>query len=230
MSDTEPLIVQSEFHDALQTLRALTHDHEKTYRLGVGQYILQRFFGGSAALYGSHDTTKDSKFRDFTENHAADLAELELSEQTLRRCVRVKVCYDGLPPAIRDQVSWSALLQISSLPDPNQRARLATAAATQRWPVAKVKEAVALAGQHRLWDAAPDEAGLQLPEPKDPPPPQPGRLAAQSEKWTAEIGGWLEAFGRVDASKLSAAHVARMKQAVAAARGQLDELERRLGR
>ena len=96
--------------------------------------------------------------------------------------------------------------------------------------MAKVKEAVALAGQHRLWDAEPSEPGLQLPEPKDPAPPQPGRLAAQSEKWTAEIGGWLEKFGRVDASKLSAAHVARMKLAVAAARGQLDELERRLGR
>jgi hypothetical protein len=230
MTDTELLIVQSEFHDALQALQALTNDHEKTYRLGVGQYILQRFFGGSAGLYGSHDAYKESKFKDFTETHAADLAELDLSEQTLRRCVRVKICYDALPPGIRDQVGWSATLQISSLADPNQRARLATAAATERWPVAKVKEAVALAGQHRLWDAEPDQPGLQLPEPKDPSPPQPGRLVTQSEKWTEQIGSWRQEFERVDASKLSKAHVERMRLAVAAARGQLDELERRLGR
>ena len=146
------------------------------------------------------------------------------------RCVRVNICYDALPPGIRDQVGWSATLQISSLADPNQRARLATAAATERWPVAKVKEAVALAGQHRLWDAEPDQPGLQLPEPKDPSPPQPGRLVTQSEKWTEQIGSWRKEFERVDASKLSKAHVERMRLAVAAARGQLDELERRLGR
>ena len=228
MNELQPPIVQSEYQDALQSLHALTRDHEKVYRLEVGLYILQRFFGGSAALYGSNDRNKESKFKDFITAHKSELAEMALSDQTLRRCVRVRICYDALPPSVRDRLGWSATLAISTVPDPNQRARIAMATIEQCWTVAQVEAAVALDDQHRLWDAAPDEAGLQLPEPKDPPPPQPGRLAAQSEKWTAELGGWLEAFGRVDASKLSAAHVARMKQAVAAARGQLDELERRL--
>lgn len=229
MNEFQPSTVQTQFQDAIQALKALTHDHEKAFRLGVGQYILQRFFGGNARLFSSLDPHKDTTFRDFATLHAADLAELDLSEQTLRRCVRVRICYDLLPPANRDKLGWSATLQISTLDDPNQRARLAAAAVAEQWPVARVKQAVALAQQHRFWDAEPATEGLQLPEPRAPLPPQPGRLVTRTEKWSEEISNWRKEFELIDAKRLDKAQVERMKAAMAAVRGQLDELEGKLG-
>jgi hypothetical protein len=226
--EVQALLVQSEFQDALQILQSLTSGHERTYRLAVGQYILQRFFAGQAPLYQSHDKNKQTKFASFLAIHAADLAELDLSEQTLRRCVRVNLCYDTLPPAMRDKLSWSALLAISSVPEPNQRARLAAAAVRESWPVSKVKEAVALAGQNRLWDAEPEKEGLQLPAPKPEPLPQPGRLVTQTEKWTSEVQAWRQEFARIDPSKLNHGQIQRMREAIAALRGQIAELEKSL--
>ena len=229
MNELQPPIVQSEYQDAIQRLHALTRDHEKVYRLEVGQYILQRFFGGSAVLYGSNDRNKESKFKDFTTAHMADLAEMALSDQTLRRCVRVRICYDTLPPSVRDRLGWSATLAISTVAEPNQRARIAVAAIEQQWTVAQVEAAVALDDKHRLWDADSDEPGLQLPDPKPEPLPQPGRLVNRTEKWTEEVQAWHQEFARIDAKKLSQDQVQRMRTAVATLREQLDELERKLG-
>ncbi|MBI5609118.1 MAG: hypothetical protein HY902_09570 [Deltaproteobacteria bacterium] len=229
MDHLQPVILQSEYQDALQTLQTMTREHAKTYRLGLGQYILQRFFAGNAALYGSKDIYKDSKFSDFLQIHAADLAELDLSETTLRRSVRAHICHSQLPPGVRDQLGWSALLHIASVDEVNQRARLAMATVTQKWPVSKVKEAVELVRQNRLWDADPDEAGLQLPLPKPAPPIQPGRLVTRSEKWGEDIDAWQAEFAQIDASALGKREVARLRAAVQKVRGQLDALERRLG-
>jgi hypothetical protein len=112
----------------LQGLGALTHQHEKTYRLEVGDLILQRFFGGSAAQFSSPDLGKTSTFATFLQVHAGEVAELDLSESTLLRCVRVKICHDSLPAAAREQLGWSAMLAISSIGEVN---RLVTR--TEKW-------------------------------------------------------------------------------------------------
>ena len=103
------------------------------------------------------------------------------------------------------------------------------ATVSERWPVAKVREAVALVRQNRLWDAEPDQPGLQLPAPKPAPPVQPGRLVTRSEKWVQEVAAWQEEFAQIDAHKLEKAQLARLRAAVAALRGQLDALEAGLG-
>ncbi len=229
MPDLQPGIIQSEYHDALQTLQRLTREHAQTYRLGVGAYILQRFFGGSAAQFSSSAPNKDTKFKGFLAAHAQDLDELDLSETTLRRFVRAHIGYSLLPPGVRDQLGWSALLEICKVQEVNQRARLAMATVTERWPVAKVRAAVALVQQNRLWDADPDQDGLQLPAPKPAPPIQPGRLVTRTEKWVEEVAAWQAEFAQIDAKKLEKAQVARMRAAVAALRGQLDALEAGLG-
>ena len=128
MTPTQTVIVQSEYQEVVQGLQALTHQHEKTYRLQVGELILKRFFGGSAAQFSSKDPTKSASFDEFLNLHASDVAELDLSANTLRRCVRVKICHDSLPPASRERLNWSAMLAISALGDVNLRARLAMAA------------------------------------------------------------------------------------------------------
>lgn len=230
MTSTQAQVIQSEYQDVLQGLQALTNQHEKTYRLKVGELILQRFFGGSAAQFSNSDPTKAAKFADFLKVHATDVAELDLPEHTLRRCVRVKICHDSLPPAARDQLKWSALLAISAIGEVNLRARVAMAAVSENWPLGKVREVVAQAGDGRVWDADPETPGLQLPEPKAEPLPQPGRLVTRTEKWTEEVGQWHQEFDRIDASKLSKAQVERVRTAVATLRGQLDELEKKLVR
>jgi len=228
MSSTQTQIIQSEYQDVLQSLQALTNQHEKTYRLKVGELILQRFFGGSAAEFSSSDPTKTSKFADFLQVHASDVAELDLPEHTLRRCVRVKICHDTLPPAAREQLKWSALLAISTIGEVNLRARVAMAAVADNWPLGKVREVVAQAHDNRVWDADPEAPGLQLPPPKPEPLPQPGRLVTRTEKWTEEVGNWHQEFDRIDASKLSKDQVERVRTAVATLRGQLDAVERKL--
>ncbi len=229
MTPTQTLIIQSEYQDVLQGLQALTHQHEKTYRLKVGELILHRFFGDSAAQFSSNDPTKAAKFKDFLAVHAGDIAELDLPEQTLRRCVRVKICHDSLPPAARDQLKWSALLAISSIGEVNLRARIAMAAVGENWPLGKVREVVAQAHGGRVWDTDPESPGLQLPAPKPDAAPQPGRLVTRTEKWTEEVDQWHREFDRIDAHKLSKAQVERVRTAVATLRGQLDALERKLG-
>lgn len=221
-------VVQSEYQDVVQGLQALTLQHERTYRLQVGALILQRFFGGSAALFSSNDPTKTATFKNFLEIHAADIAELDLSEQTMRRCVRVKICHDSLPASAREQLTWSALLAVSGLGEVNLRARIAMAAVRENWPLGKVRAAVAQAGDDRVWDADAETPGLQLPAPKPPALPQPGRLVSRTEKWTAEVDQWQQEFDRIDPRKLSPAQVARVRSAVATLRSQLDAMERKL--
>lgn len=229
MAPKQTVIVQSEYQDVVQGLQALTHQHEKTYRLQVGELILKRFFGGSAGQFSSTDPTKATKFDDFLDLHASDVAELDLSATTLRRCVRVKICHDSLPPLGRDQLKWSAMLAISALGDVNLRARLAVAAVNEGWPVGKVREVVAQAQAGRVWDTDPEAPGLQLPAPKPESLPQPGRLVARTEKWSEEVIAWQQEFARIDASKLSHAQVERVRLAVATLREQLDALEGKLG-
>lgn len=229
MAPKQTVIVQSEYQDVVLGLQALTHQHEKTYRLQVGELILKRFFGGSAGQFSSTDPTKATKFDDFLNLHASDVAELDLSATTLRRCVRVKICHDTLPQASRDQLKWSAMLAISALGDVNLRARLAMAAVTEGWPVGKVREVVAQAQVGRVWDTDPEAPGLQLPAPKPESLPQPGRLVARTEKWSEEVIAWQQEFARIDASKLSHAQVERVRLAVTTLREQLDVLEGKLG-
>lgn len=137
MPQPEIIQIQSEFQDVVEALRAMTRDKEMAYRLGVGQYILQRFYGGSAAAFSSKDPKKADSFSAFAQQHADDLAEFELGETQLRRCVRVHLCYQLLPPSTRDSLSWSALLHLSTLDEVNQRAQIAAAAVAQRWSVAQ---------------------------------------------------------------------------------------------
>ncbi len=222
-------IHQSEYQDVVASLQTLCDRHERPQRLAIGQLILQRFFDGKPASYSSHDPTKPSKFKDFFATHAEDLARLDHSDQTLRRCVRVRICYDLLPPGVRDQLAWSALLAISGLGESNQRAQLAAAALAQDWSVAQVRAAVEQARSHRLWDADPSEPGLQLPDPKPAPPPQPGRLVTRSEKWHDELSEWQAEFARIDPSKLSGPQRQRLKAALGAAKEKIAELEGVLG-
>lgn len=225
-------IVQSEYHDALTTLQALNRDLDTPYRLGVGRYILQRFFGGQAAAYASRDHNKDTKFKDFVGTCADDLAELDLSESTLRRYVRGHICHSQLPPGPRERLRWGSLLALAAVEEPNLRARLATAAVHQQWSLGQLKAAVAQAQQNRLWDADPSTPELELPEPGQTaePAPQPARLVTQTEKWADEIAAWRERYARIDRTRLSEQQVTRMRWAVKELRGELDALEHALPR
>lgn len=229
MNELRTIQVQSEFQDVLDTLRAMTRDKEMGYRLGVGHYILQRFFGGSASAYSSHDATKAARFTEFAKLHAAELAEFDLSETQLRRCVRAHVCHLLLPPGVRDGLSWSALLHISSLDESNQRARLAAATVAQHWTVAQVKAAVEQANQGRLWDADPDTPGLQLPPPKPPAPIQPGRLVTRSEKWTADLKQFQDEIAQIDPKRLSGDQRTRLRASLATLEQQIQELRQAVG-
>jgi len=228
MTKPQALVIQSEYQDVVQSLRALTNQHDKAFRMGIGKLLLDRFFGGRPAEFSSSAPNKPTTFNDFLQIHAEELAGLDLSEHQLRRCVRLHICHALLPPGVRDQLSWSALLQISVLPESNQRARLAAATVQQGWTTAEVRHAVDMARAQRDWDADPETPGLQLPKPAPAPLPQPGRLVNQTEKWPAQIAAWQGEFAKIDATKLSAGQRERLTAAVAAARRQLQELEARL--
>jgi predicted methyltransferase MtxX (methanogen marker protein 4) len=54
-------------------------------------------------------------------------------------------------------------------------------------------------------------------------------LVTRTEKWSEEISNWRKEFELIDAKRLDKVQVERMKAAMAAVRGQLDELEGKLG-
>jgi hypothetical protein len=225
----QPTIVQAEFQDAVLKLRELMQTHARTYRLEVGRYLLQRFYGGRSDAYFSRDPGKENAFTAFVQQHSEDLAGLALSENDLRRSIRVHVCFESLPAGVREQLSWSALLEVSKIGEANLRARVAKAAVDQQWTVAHTRAVVDQALANRVWDADPEQDGLQLPEPDAETPPQPGRLVRRSEKWCDEIDAWQAQFARIDAGKLDKRHVERLRAALARVRGQIQAVEKKLG-
>ncbi len=220
----------TEFQTILANLKLLVRDHLLYFRLEVGRVILDSFFGGDSFAYTDRSNAKQTKFTEFLDTHAEDLASFGLKPWLLRESVQVHIVHQTLPPTVPEQLGYTRMLELVRVSDPTKRAQLANAAITQSMTVAQFKDTVGAANSGTWYDTDDATPGVQ---PKAPvqaalPPPQPGRLITQAEKWLNDAQTLAAGWAAVDPTKVKAGQRDRMKKAVAALRTELEALEKKL--
>lgn len=232
MSDLDQPIKTKDFYQpVLGRLAALSHNLLLSFRLEVGKVMLDEYFGGSVHAYRDQNPNKVRSFSDFTATCQEELADYGLSAAALAQCIRARIAWDGLPPAIREQLRYSHVVALAGVAEPNMRARLAFDTAAQQWSVAELKDAIARAEDGRYYDTDPSTPGTQPPPPKPLPERgfQPGRLVTQLFKASEDLQTWRGAWGTLDASKLRGLQRKRVVQALGALKAQVQALEAQLG-
>ena len=214
----------------LEELRRLGLQHRLSYRLQVGELLLQRFYGGDGLAYRQRAANKESSFRHFLEHCREELIDLDLSEHALRRAVVCKLAFETLPAPVREQLEYGHVLALTSVGDPTARAQLAKATVDGQWNVKALKGAIEQLKAGRWYDTQSDAPGVQPPPPAAPPAPkpQPGRLATQAEKLLETAQHWRAQFTAVAPAQWSQPQKQRIRSALAALKAQVEELEQGL--
>ena len=189
----------------------------------VGRVILGSFFAGDPKAYLSRDPHKATSFYNFVQLHAADLADLGLGEQTLRHCVLTHIVVSTLPPGLAAELGFSKLVELTRVPDPTMRARLAQAAVQQRWSLSDLKQQVARAKDGLVYDTDPDQPGLQLPAPTEPEDKAstPGRVAQRVQAWSNRADELTEALTALRGTTLTTTQREKLQAALASAEAKL---------
>jgi hypothetical protein len=176
--------------DLLDVLESLARNHALAFRLEVGRVLLDAFFGGDGGAYQSHDSTKDARFALFFAHCRNDLDKLGIGESTARNCIKARLVYDLLPAPLQAALFFSQVVELTRVPDPTARTRLAVAAVQGDWTVRQLRDAVGhvLAGGEI--DGDPSAPGIQPPaeDPADdgPQPQAPVTSCDDSNSCTAD--------------------------------------------
>jgi hypothetical protein len=218
-------LASSEFAPTLAQIERLAREHLLSFRIAIGQTLLDDLFAGDATAYASRDTTKAVRFRAFIDAHGDQLQEHGLSESLLRRCITAHIVARDLPAGLLPQLALAQVQELYRLDDPAQRRLIAQATADHGWTSEEVRGAVAAVRLGQWPDADPATPGLQ-PPPEPAAPARtlaPGRVVTRVEKAVESLG---ELGGQVqEAETLSTAHRNRLKAALAALRAQADAIE-----
>ena len=218
---------KDEYSDILGDLARLSRTLLLTFRLEVGELMLQRFFGGSGHAYRDKNPSKEAKYAEFARTCESELSDFGLSIHVLRQCILARIAWDGLPSEVREQLRFNHVVALASVGEPNDRARLAMDTTLQGWSVAQLKDAITRVNEHTYYDSDPGTPGTQ-PPPAMPTPDkgfQPGRLVSQLVKAGQDLQTWRQAWGTVDASKLRGPQRTRVLEAVAALKAEVAQLE-----
>jgi hypothetical protein len=226
-ADTTPVqpaanpVASGQWQDLLGELDRLGRSHLLAYSLACGELLLRHFWNGDAVAYTSKDRTKQQSFASFTIECADLLAELGLSADQLRRCIRAHLVWRGLPATTRQRLQLAHLGELARCPDPTARARLALLAADEQWTRQQLRDAVTAYKSGAWYDAEPDVEGLQLPPAPEPVQraPSVSRWLSRTERLVPELAGWAQTARSLPAGQLGEAERQRMLAA-------LGELER----
>jgi hypothetical protein len=221
----ETALASSEFAPTLAQIERLAREHLLSFRIAIGQTLLDDLFAGDATAYASRDTTKAVRFRAFIDAHDDQLFEHGLSESLLRRCITAHIVARDLPAGLLPQLAMAQVQELYRLDDPAQRRLIAQATADHGWTSEEVRGAVAAVRLGQWPDADPATPGLQAPPAPAAPAKAlaPGRVVTRVEKAVESLG---ELGGQVlEAETLSTAHRSRLKAALAALRAQADAIE-----
>jgi hypothetical protein len=210
----------AQWQDVLGELDRLGRSHLLAYSLACGELLLRHFWNGDALAYSSKDRTKQQSFASFTIECADLLAELGLTADQLRRCIRAHLVWRGLPPTTRQQLQLAHLGELARCPDPTARARLALAAVEEQWTRQQLRDAVTAYKAGAWYDAEPDVEGLQLPPAVEPVQraPSVSRWLSRTERLVPELAGWAQTARSLPAGQLGEAE----KQRLLAALGELE--------
>ena len=215
----------------LDQLRLLSRDMLLAFRLQVGKLVLDNFYDGDVHAYRSHTPNKEDSFGAFLRTCPSELADLGLGGQVIRQCVNARITYDTLPPAVRDGLLFSHVVELARLGDPTARARLAMDTTLQKWSVDQLKDAIAQLMLGNYYDTDATQAGTQPPPPRPEAEKatQPGRLVSRLEKAVEDLDTWAAEWTGADTSKLRGVQRERAKKAMADLKAKVAAVEALLG-
>jgi len=140
----ETALSSSEFAPTLAQIERIAREHLLSFRIAIGQSLLDDLFAGDAAAYASRDSTKAVRFRTFIDAHDDQLFEHGLSESLLRRCITAHIVARDLPAGLLPQLAMAQVQELYRLDGPAQRRLLAKATADHGWTSEEVRGAVAV--------------------------------------------------------------------------------------
>jgi hypothetical protein len=230
-TDLQAVDPKAEYADVLQELTLLSRDMLLAFRLQVGKLMLDRFYDGDVHAYRTHWASKESSFAAFLRACPSELADLGLGGQVIRQCVNARITYDTLPPAVRDGLLFSHVVELARLGDPTARARLAMDTTLQKWSVDQLKDAIAQLMLGNYYDTDATQAGTQPPpaKPEEQKAAQPGRLVSRLEKAVEDLDTWAAEWTGADTSKLRGPQRERAKKAMADLKAKVAAVEALLG-
>jgi len=123
----------AELDSAIAHLRSLNRRAFLEYVLQVGQFLVDRFFGGEFAAVHSFAANKAHSFAALLTRRRAELAELNLSGATLRNYIAATEAYASLPQQTRAKLGLDHLRRLAAIKDVAERKRLGHDAATMQW-------------------------------------------------------------------------------------------------
>jgi hypothetical protein len=227
----DPVAAPDSIFDAvLEKLAGLSMNHLLFFRVEAGRTVAFEFFGNNRALYESHAPNKATSFRRFCRERAAQLADLGLTEDLLRKSIRAWWVVEDLPHAVSQHLRFSHVVVLAQVDDPATRRLLAQATLDNRWTGETLKDAV-LAAQTGHWiDDEPDEPGLQPGhhEPAGPPPLAPGRVVTRFEKSIASFADLATRWDRVPVERLTASQTRRMEGSIVKMEEHIAHVKQRL--
>ena len=227
---THPSANSDEYAEVLNDLRRLSTGMLLAFRLAAGKRLLDHFYDGQIAVYRSQHPAKDSSFAQFSQTCRQELADIGLSPSLARQCIVAHITWQLLPPAVRDQLLLSHVVELGRVGDPSARARLAMDTTLNRWNVEQLKDAIDRQSAGTYYDTDAQRAGTQPPpaKPEAKQPFQAGRLVTQLHKASAELGEWQAAWRSIDASKLRGPQRTKLADALQALKAKVAELEAEL--
>ena len=225
------LALHEDFTPTLLRLEALAREHLLSFRIAIGQTLLNDLFSGEPEAYSSRDRTKAVRFTAFLEAHGDQLDEFGLSEHMLRRCIVSAIVARDLPEGLLPRMVLAQMLELHRVADPANRRILAQAAIDHSWNRDKLRNA-ALAIKAGNWiDGDPSTPGIQPPEPEPEPEKAlaAGRVVTRFEKAAGSLGGLKERLTADEAARLSKAQRERLRAVAAQLRAEAEALEAALG-
>ncbi len=221
---------KDDYADILAEFSTLSRDLLLTFRLQVGQLLLDRFFAGSAHAYHDKNPSKESSFVEFARVCQAELNDLGVTVGVARQCILARIAWDGLPSHLRDRLRFSHIAVLARVGEPNLRARLALDTTLQNWKVDELKDAISRANEGTYYDTDPNTPGTQPPAAKPAPEERlaPGRLVSQLVKASQALQQWRQAWSSVDASKLRGSQRQRCRKALDSLKAEIAGLDAEL--
>jgi len=218
----------------LGVLTQLSRKHLLSFRIEVGRAVAAALYHDEPSAFQDKAWNKEGSLRQFAAERRDALADLGLSEATLRQCVRAYFVARELPAGTIERLVLSHLNLLSQLDDGPNRRLLAQATVDNGWSGLDLRAAIH-AVQAGLWpDGDPSTPGLQPSALEPAPGPelrtlQPGRVVTRFERASDELDGLIGAWEKVPAEKRTAAQVARVKAAVAGGKERIARLQAELG-
>ena len=231
--DTTAAVTTTPAFDTLvDELAKLSQKHLVFFRIEVGRVTAESLYGGDPDAYRSQAGNKEGSLRQFATEQAERLADLGLTEQSLRQCLQAWFVVQELPRDLVRHLLFSHVVELARVEDGAIRRTLAHAVKENGWGGKELRNAVLAVRAGLPIDADLAAAGLQPPAPAEPVGGrklQAGRVVSRFERQADDFETTLDEWDIVAADKVTKLQTSRMKATLDRVKAKIADLEGKLG-